>query len=498
LPEEHALADLTTARPPVHATPAVRASVARRVTLLGLVGATYFMVAGGPYGLEDAVQKAGYLWAVVALLVVPAVWSLPTALMVSELSSALPEDGGYYVWVRRALGPFWGFQEAWLSLAASVFDMAIYPILFATYLGVVGQCAGFAGDDLWKTLAGASKGVKGAEALIAGVAMIAVCALLNLRPARSIGRSSVVMTIALLAPFAVLTVLAFGTPPAPAGQGQPPAEPDYVLALLFALWNYMGWDNATTFAGEVERPQRTYPLAMAGAVTLVTLTYVLPVLAASHTAIAPEDWETGAWVTVGERVGGVALAVAVGVGGMISAFGMFNSLVMSYSRLPVVLAEDGYLPAVFTRRLRSGAPWVAVLVCAVCWGLATQLGLKRVLALDVILYGLSLLLEFAALLALRVREPQLARPFRVPGGKVVAGLLGVFPALLIGLAIYDQAGKWTPEEDDPIAPRWALLLGAVLAALGPAVYFAYRLLARRPAPPSPQAIPEVKNPEPAP
>ncbi len=52
-------------------------------------------------------------------------------------------------------------------------------------------------------------------------------------------------------------------------------------ALLFALWNYMGWDNATTFAGEVERPQRVYPLAMAGAVSLVTLTYLLPVCMAA-------------------------------------------------------------------------------------------------------------------------------------------------------------------------------------------------------------------------
>src|SRR5262249_15468385 len=120
-------------------TPRGRSSPARKVTLLGLIAATYFMVAGGPYGLENVVQQAGYLWAVAALLVIPFVWSLPTALMVSELASAIPEEGGYYVWVRRALGPFWGFQEAWLSLAASVFDMAIYPILFVTYLGFVGR-----------------------------------------------------------------------------------------------------------------------------------------------------------------------------------------------------------------------------------------------------------------------------------------------------------------------------------------------------------------------
>ena len=68
---------------------------------------------------------------------VPARAVFPTALMVGELASAMPEEGGFYQWVKRAMGPFWGFQEAWLSLAASVFDMAIYPTTFVLYLSHV-------------------------------------------------------------------------------------------------------------------------------------------------------------------------------------------------------------------------------------------------------------------------------------------------------------------------------------------------------------------------
>ena len=103
-----------------------------KMRLLPLVAATYFMVAGGPYGLEDILGDVGYGRALLLLLLIPLVWSLPTALMVGELAAALPQEGGYYCWVRRALGPFWGFQEAWLSLTASVFDMAIYPCLLYT------------------------------------------------------------------------------------------------------------------------------------------------------------------------------------------------------------------------------------------------------------------------------------------------------------------------------------------------------------------------------
>ena len=92
------------------------------------------MVSGGTYGTEDIVHGAGYGKAILILLLTPLLWSLPTAFMIGELSSALPFEGGYYAWVRRAMGNFWGFQEAWLSLVASIFDMAIYPTLFVAYL----------------------------------------------------------------------------------------------------------------------------------------------------------------------------------------------------------------------------------------------------------------------------------------------------------------------------------------------------------------------------
>src|ERR1700684_1481599 len=116
----------------------VKGAVARRsgkLTLLPLIAATYFMVAGGPYGLEDLIGKAGYRSALIILLLTPLLWSIPTALMVSELAAALPCEGGFYVWVRRGMGRFWGFQETWLTLAGSVFEMALYPTLCIDYIG---------------------------------------------------------------------------------------------------------------------------------------------------------------------------------------------------------------------------------------------------------------------------------------------------------------------------------------------------------------------------
>src|ERR1700678_136762 len=107
----------------------------RKLRIIPLIAATYFMVSGGPYGIEDILGGAGFAKAILILVLLPFLWSLPTTLMIGELASSIPAEGGFYVWVRRALGPFWGYQEGWLSLAASVFDMAIYPTLFVLYLG---------------------------------------------------------------------------------------------------------------------------------------------------------------------------------------------------------------------------------------------------------------------------------------------------------------------------------------------------------------------------
>src|ERR1017187_1516746 len=153
------------------------------------------------------------------------------------------------------------------------------------------------------------------------------------------------------------------------------------------MWNYMGWDNASTIAAEVKQPQRTYPRAMMAAVALVSLTYILPVAAMAMTKLSPTAWETGSWADVAGLVGGPLLRIALVLGGMMSAFGMFNALVMSYSRLPLAMAQDGMLPAVFSKvTKRSGAPWVSIAVLATGWALCLGLGFERLVTIDILIY----------------------------------------------------------------------------------------------------------------
>lgn len=415
-----------------------------------LIAATYFMVSGGPYGIEDILGGAGFARAIVILLVLPLVWCLPTGLMIGELASAIPAEGGFYVWVRRAMGPFWGYQESWLSLAASIFDMALYPAMFMLYLSKLSPAL----TTGWRGYAWP-------------VAVVIVCSLWNLLGAPEVGEDSVGLFALLLAPFVVFVALGLwhGLTQHPAITWSAPATQDGLsTAILVALWNYMGWDNASTVAQEVEDPQRNYLRAIMGAIGITVISYVLPLAAMALAGLPASSFSTGDWTTAARAIGGPWLGLAVVAGGCITGIGMFNALVMSYTRLPMVMAEDGMLPRVLARRNRRGAPWVSVLVCGVAWALALQLPFERLISIDLVLYGAGLLLEFIALAVLRIREPQLTRPFRA-GNLTVACLLGVGPAVLIGYALYVSRGEKL------IGSVSALAVASGVALLGPLLYW---------------------------
>lgn len=418
--------------------------------LMPLVAATFFMVSGGPYGIEDILGGAGFGLAIVILLVLPVIWSLPTALMIGELASAIPAEGGFYVWVRRAMGPFWGYQESWLSLSASIFDMALYPSIFVLYLG-----------KLAPSLVG------GWKAYAWSLGVVVLCSLWNLLGAPRVGKDAVWMSALLLSPFAILFCLcawrALVLHPA-VHWGEHGTGAGLSTAILVGLWNYMGWDNASTVAQEVEDPQRNYPRAMIASIIVVSVVYILPLLAMGLAGFSPGNFSTGDWATAAASVGGPLLSLAVVAGGCITGVGMFNALVLSYTRLPMAMAQDGMLPRVLAHTNRRSVPWVSVLACGLAWALALNLQFERLISIDLILYGTSLLLEFAALIVLRVREPELPRPFRA-GNFAFACSLGVAPAVLIGYALYVSRGEVI------VGTTSALVVATAVGLLGPVLYF---------------------------
>src|SRR5438067_3976141 len=146
----------------------------RTLTTLPLVFILYFSTSGGAFTTETLVHEVGPGLALLILLLVPLVYSIPEVLIVGELASMLPLEGGYYRWVQRAFGPFWAFQNGWLTWMYSLVDMAIYPVLFNQYLS-------FFAPSLGQT----------ARWVIALVVIWSATAI-NLRGAGRVGRASVI------------------------------------------------------------------------------------------------------------------------------------------------------------------------------------------------------------------------------------------------------------------------------------------------------------------
>jgi amino acid transporter len=428
----------------------------------------FFNVSGGPFGVEGLAGSVGPGVAVLLLVLTPLLYSVPEALLIGELASMLPAEGGYYVWVKRAFGRFWGFTNGWWSWMYSLIDMAIYPVLFLQYLRF------FAGDI------GRLPGWLLALALIWGATW------LNLRGTRVVGAASGWFTAAVLAPFAVLAAVAVARWVA-AGHAAAFAHDPFRatgasflgalgLGISQSVWNYSGWDNASTIGGEIENAAATYPRALLRALPLVTAAYLLAVVP----ALAVTGWRTwtdGAWPAIAGAVAGAWLAAWIAVAGMVSAFALFNALLLVYSRIPLVLARDGLLPAALGVADARGTPRRAVLASAVGYSAFALLSFGGLLAADVLLYTAALVLEFAALIALRRREPDLVGPFRVPLPTRALVALAALPALVLALAVALE-----------VRSRAIGLVGvAVAAAIGFAGPVFYRALSRNAAPSSPTA-----------
>lgn len=430
--------------------------VGRRLTTLPVVFILFFTVSGGAFTTEGLVAEVGPGLALLMLAAVPLLWSVPEALLIGELASMLPEEGGYYRWVRRAFGPGWAFQNAWCTLMYSLVDMAIYPVLFAQYL------AWFApGLPAW-----AGWAVK--------LAVIWGATLLNLRGAVRVGRFSTWAGLFVLGTFAAVGLAAL--PRAAHAPWVPFLKPGASplagagVGLSIAMWNYFGWDNASTVLGETEDAARAYPRALAVAVPMVAAGYFVPLLP----ALAASDWtrwREGGWPEIAVMTGGAAgplLAAALAAAGMVSALALYNALLLAFTRVPLAMARDGLLPAALARTDARGTPVRAVVAAAACYSVFTLLPFAQLVVADALLYALAMFLEFGALIALRRREPALRGPFRLPLGTGGVAALAALPAavFLAAVAFSALGGELTAA---------AALGSLVAAALGP---LAYRVAAR--------------------
>ena len=422
----------------------------------------FFNVSGGAFTTESLIISTGPGLGLLIMVLIPVFWSLPETLIVAELASMLPEEGGYYKWVYRAFGPLWAFQNGWWTWMYSLVDMAIYPVLFNQYLA-------FFFPHIGAT----------AQWLIALVVIWGATAI-NLKGAGRVGVVSIVSGSFVLGVFLLIAIAAIPHmnhfPWQPFTRSGTTGLGSLGVGISIALWNYIGWDNASTVQGEVVDATRSYPRALALTLPLVTLGYLIP-LSATLGATDWIKWQDGGWPEIARASTGAlgpALAVCVAVAGMVSAVALFNALLLSYSRIPFAMAGDKLLPVFLSRPDARGTPRSAVVLSAVFYSVFALLSFAHLVVADVLLYSMALFLEFGALIALRMREPNLRGAYRIPVGTAGVVLLALVPVIILaavtGLELRD--GEYG-------LPAIAAALGA--AGLGlPGYWLARRFLRTRP------------------
>ncbi len=383
----------------------------------------FFNVSGGAFTTESLIVSTGPGLGLLILVLIPLFWSLPETLIVAELASMLPEEGGYYRWVYRAFGPFWAFQNGWWTWMYSLVDMAIYPVLFNQYLSFFFPHIGPGGQ--WLIALGV---IWGATAI-------------NLRGAGRVGTVSVVSGSFILATFLLIAIASIPNvdhvPWRPFVREGTTGLSGLGVGITIALWNYIGWDNASTVQGEVVDATKSYPRALALTLPLVVLGYLIP-LSATLGSSDWTKWEEGGWPEIARMSTGIfgpVLAVCVAAAGMVSAVALFNALLLSYSRIPFAMAGDRLLPKFLSRPDARGTPRSAVILSAVCYSIFALLSFAHLVVADVLLYSMALFLEFGALIALRVREPNLRGSYRIPTGTAGVAILALVPVVILAIVI---------------------------------------------------------------
>ncbi len=371
---------------------------------------------------------------ILTLWVVGAGFALAGAMAYGELGAALPQAGGDYVYLRRAYGPLAGFLSGWTSLTIG-FGAAIAAsaVSFASYFLRV---APIADDNGW-----AAKG-------------LALLLLWSLTAVHVAGVGAGGRLQRMLTTTKVLAILALALGGLSLGSGSwknfavraPNADPGMgtvMVALIFVMYSYLGWNVAGYIAGEIAEPGRTLPRIMIGATAFVgamylllnlVYLYALPVTSLAQPPVLPvaEKAAAALWGPASGRL--VAALLCLSIAGAVSA------MVWAGPRVYWAMARDGvFVPWFAVLDKKTGAPVRAILLQS---GWASLLILTGTFE-QLVIYGGLVLAVFTAftvgaLIVLRRRQPDLPRPYRVPLYPALPGLLVVFSLLIVGYSLIQR------------------------------------------------------------
>ncbi|KAJ4847560.1 hypothetical protein Tsubulata_015375 [Turnera subulata] len=373
----------------------------KKLTLIPLIFLIYFEVAGGPYGEEPTVQAAGPLFALLGFSIFPLIWGIPQALVTAELSTAYPGNGGFVIWAECAFGPFFGSLMGSWKFLSLVINMATFPVLCITYVEKVLPALGSG----WP------------RNLVIFISTL-VLSFVNYTGVTNVGYAAVLLGLVSLSPFVVMSVMAIPKihPHRWLSLGQKGMKKDWNLFFNILSWNLNFWDNVSTLAGEVDRPSKTFPLALFTAVILITVSYMIPLFAViGAISVDQNEWGPGFYATAADMIAGKWLKYWMEVGAVLSVVGLFEAQLSSSAYQLLGMADLGMLPKFFAVRSKwFNTPWVGILFSTMITLAVSYMDFTDIISSANFMYNLGMLLEFSSFLWLRRKLPELERPYRIP------------------------------------------------------------------------------------
>lgn len=366
-----------------------------------VIGSGVFLVPNSVAAQLTSFSSVLLVWVTGGLL------SLFGALALGELGAAFPGAGGLYVYLRQAYGKFIGFLYGWglLTLIHSG-SIATLAVAFRIYLAQI--------VPLTMT-----------EQKVAGIACVLVLTGINCLGVRSGKGVQNLFAAAKLGGLALMIGLLFFRGHAHVLQaslwpkestGFHPAS--FGIALVAVLWAYEGWHVVSFTAGEFKNSQRDLPRGLFFGTLIVAVTYVLANIA-YYCVLTPAQIQHTERVaaTAVSSVAGSTATFFISVLILVSIIGATNGMILTGPRVYYAMAEEGLFFKVFgTISERYRAPLFAIVVQGIWASCLTLLGTFQELFTYVIFtawifYGLAV----AAVIVLRIRRPDLARPFKAPG-----------------------------------------------------------------------------------
>jgi len=423
----------------------------KKATLAQLTFMIYGAACAGAFGLEDMISTAGPGVALITLAIMPFLFSIPISFATAELTTAFPVEGGNYRWSRMALGDFWGFQAGWWAWMTGVVTNSIFAVLFANYL------------KYWLPEMSAL------EHWLSAVALIWFLNYLNVRGIDVVGRSAILLSIILLIPFVIMLFIGIANwqhnPFAPFVAPGKSVLTGFGSAVVLSIWLYSGYDKLSAATEEVENPPRSFPPALFIAATLAMLSYFLPTMAGLAAQGNWEKWAGAYFATIAEEMGGSWLGHAMTIGALCSNALLLNVTMLSTSRYPFTLAQDGFLPKFLAvNHSRFGTPTQSLFWGAVTYSVLSLFDFTQLAIIYSWFQMSSYILLYINVWVMRRTHASAARPFKIPFGK-----LGLFLAMLPTCILSLIAITSTVYQDGQIDLK-QMMIGAAALASGPLIY----------------------------